>query len=80
MKTNIGWKTYPMGAAAAERMERRGMVAHLSHAVLQPCDQQNSALCGVLSYSLCMDDSLATDELPDCPRCQRKLAIAHKTA
>ena len=33
-----------------------------------------AALCGVLTYSLCMDDSLATDELPDCPKCKRKLA------
>jgi hypothetical protein len=65
-----------MGAAAAERMERRGMTAHLSHAVALPCDKQNSTLCGVVTYSLCMDESLATDELPDCPKCRRKLANA----
>lgn len=39
-------------------------------------DEEVRKVCGVLTYSLCMDDSLATDELPDCPKCRRKLANA----
>ena len=62
-----------MGAAAAEKMELRGLVAHLSHAVLLPANNQEKSLCGVKTFSLCMDDSLASDELPDCPRCQKKI-------
>lgn len=77
MNNKMTWKTYPMGAAASERMEQRGMKAHLSHAVEFPCHQQNRAMCGVLTYSLCMDDSLATNDDPDCPKCQRKLAKLH---
>ena len=68
------WKTYPMGAAAAERMEMRKMKAYLDHAVYEPCREQRTTVCGVLTHSLCMDDSLATTELPDCPRCRAKLA------
>lgn len=68
------WKTYPIGAAASERMEMRGLKASFSHAVLFPSMMQPRALCGVKTFSLCMDSSLATDELPDCPRCQSKIA------
>jgi hypothetical protein len=60
-----------MGSAAAEKMEIRGLIAHLDHAVKEPCDDQAKTLCGVQTFSLCMDDSLATDDLPDCPRCQK---------
>ena len=67
------WLTFPMGAAASERMERRGLKAELSHAVKMPTDQQAKALCGVQVYSLCMDSSLATSELPECPRCRKKI-------
>lgn len=68
-----GWKTYPMGGAASEMMEARGLRAHLSHAVLMPADEHPEAVCGVKTFSLCMDDSLATYGMPDCPECQRKL-------
>ena len=71
MKT---WKTYPMGAAAAERMAVRGLVAYMDHAVLDPADNQEKALCGVQTASLCMDDSLATDDIPECPKCAAKIA------
>ena len=54
-------------------MERRGLKAELSHAVQMPIDQQAKALCGVQVYSLCMDSSLATSELPECPRCRKKI-------
>lgn len=65
-----------MGAAASERMELRGMKAHLSHAVLDPAWDGRTALCGVLTTSLCMDDSLATSEMPDCPKCCHKIRSA----
>ena len=68
-----------MGAAAAERMEMRGMAAFLDHAVYEPCAQQRTAVCGVQTRSLCMDDSLATTELPDCPKCRSKIAGLEKT-
>ena len=73
-KTMKTWKTYPMGAAEAERMELRGLTAYLDHAVLEPCDDQAKALCGVKTFSLCMDSSQSTTEIPDCPRCAKKLA------
>ena len=60
-----------MGAAAAERMEIRGLSAHLDHAVKEPCDLQSKALCGVKTFSLCLDSSLATEEMPECTRCQK---------
>lgn len=66
----MNWKTYPMGGAAAEKMALRGLVAYLDHAVNM---DTGKTLCGVKTHSLCMDDSLATDELPDCPRCRAKI-------
>lgn len=63
-----------MGAAASERMELRGLKAHLSHAVMEPCHKQSRALCGVQTHSLCMDDSIATTDKPECPRCLSKLS------
>lgn len=66
----MNWKTFPMGAAAAERMESRGLTAHLDHAVnidtMKP-------LCRVKVHSLCIDWSLATNALPDCPVCRAKI-------
>lgn len=58
-----------MGGAAAERMQgAKG--AYLSHAV----DTDTwTPLCRVKINSLCIDSSLATQELPDCPRCRQKL-------
>jgi hypothetical protein len=70
MANPMKWKTYPMGAACSERMERRGLVAHLDHAVNL---DTGKTLCGVKTNSLCMDDSLATNDLPDCPRCRAKI-------
>jgi len=67
-----------MGGAAAERMEERGLVAYLDHAVMEPCHERLKTLCGVKTDSLCMDDSLATTALPDCPRCQKKIAALAK--
>lgn len=60
-----------MGAAVAERMEARGLTAHLSHAVAEPCHAQAKALCGVATHSLCMDDSQSDESMPDCLKCQR---------
>jgi len=69
------WKSYPMGAACAERMDvAKQPVVYNYHAVAEPCDKQEKALCGVKTFSLCMDDSLATSDLPDCPRCRAKIA------
>lgn len=65
--------TYPIGGAAAERMENRGLVAYLDHAVLESDGPRLKAVCGVLTSSLCMDSSLATTTPPDCPRCVAKL-------
>ena len=66
----MNWKTYPMGGAAAERMELRGLKAYLDHAVnidtMKP-------LCTVKLSSLCVDETLATNELPDCPKCRAKI-------
>lgn len=59
-----------MGAACAERMEARGLKAHLDHAVNL---DTGKTLCGVKTDSLCMDESLATTKLPDCPRCCAKI-------
>ncbi len=70
------WKTYPMGGAAVERMEIRGLVAYLDHAVEKPCGEQVKTLCGVRTSSLCMDDSLSSVDLPDCPKC-RKIILAN---
>ena len=70
------WKTYPMGGAAVERMEIRGLVAYLDHAVEKPCGEQVKTLCGVKTSSLCMDDSLSSVDLPDCPKC-RKIILAN---
>ena len=75
-----GWKTYPMGGAANEHMWRRGLKAELSHAVAEPCLEQDKALCGVKTHSLCMDESLATTELPECPRCVVKIAKLNRNA
>lgn len=61
------WLTYPMGAAASERMERRGLKAFHDHAVNI---KTGKPLCSVKLQSLCMDSSLATSLLPDCPRCR----------
>lgn len=63
-----------MGAAEAERMELRKLpVIYNFHAVEAPCHDQKKALCGVKTFSLCMDDSLANNDLPDCPRCKTKI-------
>ena len=68
------WKSYPMGGACAERMEVSKLpTVYDFHAVAEPCDKQVKALCGVKTFSLCMDDSLATNDLPDCPRCRAKI-------
>lgn len=67
------YKTFPMGSAATERMEQRGLKAFLSHAVIEPCHDQIKTICGAKTSSLCLDDSLATTDLPDCPRCQAKI-------
>lgn len=65
------WKSYPTGGAIADKPGLR--VIYDFHAVADPFHTQAKALCGVKTYSLCMDDSLASDELPDCPRCQAKI-------
>jgi hypothetical protein len=69
------WKTYPMGGAAAEKMALRGLTAHLDHAVNI---EMWKPLCSVKLHSLCMDDSLATDIVPDCPSCAAAIARAEK--
>lgn len=66
----IHWKTWPMGAATSERMEKRGLWAMLSHAV--DMDEMRP-LCGVKLASLVNDSSQWTHELPDCPRCRQKI-------
>jgi hypothetical protein len=72
LRPPVAWRTFPMGAAAAERQRGLKATPHLSHAVAEPCHDHTKALCGVLTFSLCMDDSLATTELPDCPKCRAK--------
>lgn len=70
-----------MGAAEAERMALRGLpVIYDFHAVAAPFHSQAKAMCGVKTYSLCMDDSLATDALPDCPRCLEKIKNMERIA
>jgi hypothetical protein len=65
------WKTYLMGAAANERMERMGQSAHLSHACEILPGGALRPLCSVKLTSLCLDDSLTAEgELPDCPTCK----------
>jgi hypothetical protein len=71
------WLNFPMGAAANERLRRStGKPAFLSHAVLPPYGGREGspkALCGVQTFSLCMDVSQADTEPPDCPRCHAAL-------
>jgi hypothetical protein len=68
------WKTYLMGGAANERMERMGQSAHLSHACEVLPGGALRPLCSVKLTSLCIDDSLTAEgELPDCPTCKRVL-------
>lgn len=71
----LRWRTYPMGGAASERMERRGLKAFLDHAVNL---DTGKTLCGVNVNSLCADDSLATDIPPDCPKCAARIEAARK--
>ena len=71
----VAYRTFPMGAAASERMEIRGLKAVYDHAVREPCHEQTKALCGVQTRSLCMDDSLSSTEPPDCPICRTKLKL-----
>jgi hypothetical protein len=71
------WKTYLMGAAANERMERMGQSAHLSHACEILPGGALRPLCSVKLTSLCLDDSLTAEgELPDCPTCKRAIERA----
>lgn len=75
------WKSYPIGGAIAEQMEQRKQpVIYDFHAVKMPHEDERRALCGVKTFSLCMDDSLATNELPDCPRCRQAIARLEKRA
>jgi len=60
-----------MGGAAAERMARRGVHAHLSHAVAM--DTLKPVCRKVKISSLVDDSSTFSDELPDCPDCRKRL-------
>lgn len=63
------WKTWLMGAASAEKAELMGRTAHLSHAVVD-----YKPLCRKVNIgSLVDDESTWTNELPDCPECQKKI-------
>lgn len=59
-----------MGGKGAEYMERRGKTAFLDHAVNT---ETGKSLCGVRDDFLCLDDSLATNEIPECPKCAAKI-------
>lgn len=66
----LNYKTWLMGAACAERMERRGLKAELSHGVNM---DTRKPFCGVKITSLVDDSSTWTDEFPDCPICTAKI-------
>lgn len=67
----MNWKTWPMGAAEAERSALRGRTAHLDHAVDMDTE---TPLCGKVKIGSLMNDSSQwTDELPDCPVCRKKI-------
>jgi len=60
-----------MGAAATERAMTRGRNAHLSHAVDM---DTRRPLCKRVNISSLVDDSSTwSNELPECPECQRML-------
>lgn len=70
----MNWKTWPMGAAEAERAEIRGRKAFMSHAVDMDTE---TPICGkVKIHSLTNDSSQWEDSLPDCPVCVRKIQKA----
>lgn len=68
----MNWKTWPMGAAEAERAEIRGQKAFMSHAVNM--DTETPLCRNVKIHSLMNDSSQWEDGLPDCPECRRKIA------
>jgi hypothetical protein len=69
----LNWRTYPMGGKGAEYMERRGKTAFLSHAVNLDTGR---TLCGVRADFICLDDSLASQDLPECPKCAARVRAA----
>jgi hypothetical protein len=77
----MNWITYPMGGAVADRMRHslKRDVASLSHAVELTNDGNGRIyrpLCRVKLVSLCLDDSLATSEMPECEACCRAIGRA----
>lgn len=75
-KNQLIWKTWQMGAAASERMERIGRTAHQSHVV----DMTTATvLCRKVKLtSLHHDSSTQTNELPECPVCLARLQKANR--
>jgi hypothetical protein len=67
------WKTYPMGGKGAEYMEARGKVAFQDHAVNL---ETGKTLCGCRVDFLCLDESLASETVPECPKCAAKIRKA----
>lgn len=70
MTSKLNFITVPMGGKGSEYMERRGKTAFLSHAI---DTSTGKPLCPVRVDFLCLDSSLATTEMPECPKCAAKV-------